>query len=109
MCVVGYVRVCSGCKLDTVCKGQHILQFQKLCGCSMLLVCPFMLVFKVVWKTGDNCKHAHTHTQPFLWLYGFGPGQPGWAGTRRNIHPLTPIVVISCTLSASSIYYDPWW
>jgi len=33
---------------------------------------------------------------------------PGWAGTRRNIHPLTPIVVINCHLSASSIYCDPW-
>jgi len=41
-------------------------------------------------------------------LYGFCLGQPGWAGTRRNIHPFTPIVVISCPLSASSIYYDAW-
>ena len=31
-----------------------------------------------------------------------------WAGTRRNIHPLTPIVVINHPSSASSIYYDPW-
>jgi len=35
-------------------------------------------------------------------------GQRGWAGTRRNIHPLIPIVVINHPLSASSIYYDPW-
>jgi len=28
-------------------------------------------------------------------------------GTRRNIHPLIPIVVINRALSASSIYYDP--
>jgi len=49
----------------------------------------------------------HTHTT-VSWLYGFCPGQPGWASTRRNIHPLTPIVVINCPLSASSIYYDPW-
>jgi len=26
-------------------------------------------------------------------LYGFCPGQPRWAGTRRNIHPLTLIMV----------------
>jgi len=24
------------------------------------------------------------------------PGLPGWAGTRRNIHPLTPILLSSC-------------
>jgi len=29
-----------------------------------------------------------------LRLFGFCPGQAGWTGTRRNIHPLTPIVVI---------------
>jgi len=48
-----------------------------------------------------------SHTS-VLWLYGICPGQPGWAGTRKNIQPLTPIVVINCTSSASSIYYDPW-
>ena len=36
-----------------------------------------------------------------------GPGLPRWAGTRRNIHPLTPILVIGHPLSTSSIYYDP--
>jgi len=57
--------------------------------------------------------HAHTHARTHthtttLWLSGFCPGQPEWVGTRRNIHPLTVIVVISHPLSASSIYYDPW-
>jgi len=37
---------------------------------------------------------THTYTT-VLWLFGFCPGQPGWAGTRRNIHPLTLIVVIN--------------
>jgi len=51
----------------------------------------------------------HTHTQPsYQMASGFCLGQPGWAGTRRNIHPLLPIMVISHLLSASSIYYDPW-
>ena len=51
---------------------------------------------------------AHiTHTA-VLWLSGLVPGQPGRVSTRRNIHPLTPIVVIGHPLSASSIYYDPW-
>ena len=48
-----------------------------------------------------------THTA-ILWFSGFCPGQPRWAGTRRNIYPLTPIMVINHPLSASSIYHDPW-
>jgi len=48
---------------------------------------------------------AHTTV---LWLSVFCPGQPGSAGTIRNIHPLTHIMVINHPLSASSIYYDPW-
>jgi len=49
---------------------------------------------------GELCRYmfiklhdTHTHTT-ILWLCGFCPGKPRWAGTRRNIHPLTPIVVI---------------
>jgi len=38
--------------------------------------------------------HAHTHTTTtILQLSGFCPGQPGWDGTRRNIHLLTPIML----------------
>jgi len=33
------------------------------------------------------------------------PGLPGRAGTRRNIHPLTPIVIINHPLSEAHIYY----
>jgi len=40
--------------------------------------------------------HTHTHTT-VLRLFGFCPEQPGWAGTRRNIHPLTLIMVINAT------------
>jgi len=55
------------------------------------------------------CTHTHTHTHTtVLRLSWLCLGQPGWAGTRRNTYPLTPIVVISHPLSASSIYYDPW-
>ena len=36
-------------------------------------------------------------------LTAFGPGQPG---TRRNTHPLTPILIIGHPLSSSSIYND---
>jgi len=38
-----------------------------------------------------------------LWLSGLCSGQPGC----RNIHPLTSIMVINHSLSASSIFYDP--
>jgi len=43
-----------------------------------------------------------------LQLSGFCQGQPGWAGTRRNVHPLTPILTINHPLSASSVYCDRW-
>ena len=52
------------------------------------------------------CMHARTHT--LYYSSGFCPGLPGLAGTRRNIHPFTPIMVISHPLSSSSIYYNPW-
>jgi len=54
-----------------------------------------------------DIQHTQTHTT-VLQLYGFCQWQSGWAGTRRNIHPLTPIMVINRPLYASSIYYDPW-
>ena len=41
-------------------------------------------------------------------LTAFDPGQPGWAGTRRNIHPLTPIRIIVLFLSPFSICNGPW-
>jgi len=49
-----------------------------------------------------------TTTTTILRPYGLCPRRPGLAGTRRNIHQLTPIVVINHPLSASSIFYDPW-
>jgi len=36
---------------------------------------------------------THTHAT-VLQLSGLCPGQPGWASSRRNIHPLTSIVLI---------------
>ena len=63
------------------------------------------------WVTAEQIllhTHRDTHTT-VLRLYGLCPGQPGWASTKRNIHPVTPIVIINCPLSVSSIYYDPWY
>jgi len=51
-------------------------------------------------KPRFTCRHTHCVTT----LY---PGLPGWSGTRRNIHPLTPVLIIRHPLSTSSIYYDP--
>jgi len=58
------------------------------------------------WKT--LTESSTTTTTTILRLSGLYPGQCSWAGTRRNIHSITPIMVINRPLSASSIYYDPW-
>ena len=50
--------------------------------------------------------HTYTHTT-VLRLSGFCPGQPGWAGTRRNILPLTPIVVIIINRPLKSYLLPP--
>jgi len=50
-----------------------------------------------------------TTTQQYYYYNFYGLlGQPGWAGTRRNIHSLTPIMIIDHPLSTSSFFYDPW-
>jgi len=58
------------------------------------------LSVKEFWNT-------HTHTT-ILRLCRFCPGQPGWAGTWRKIHPLTLIVVINhpYLLSPSTTNHD---
>jgi len=43
-----------------------------------MLACPMKFYFK---------GYTLIHTT-ILQLCGICPGQPGWAGTRRNIHPL---------------------
>jgi len=72
-----------------------------------LQFCPHLSDTSRFMKSKFASSMTHTHAT-LLQLFGFCLGQPRWAGTRRNIHPLTPIVVISHPLSASSIYYDPW-
>jgi len=47
-------------------------------------------------------QQYNTHTHPFNGLWA---GLPRWAGTRRNICPLTPIRITTHPLSTSSIYY----
>ena len=43
-----------------------------------------------------------THSQPFNSPLS---GQTRWDGIRRNIHPLTPILIVKHPLSTSYIYY----
>ena len=49
-------------------------------------------------------KAVQQQQQPF---YSPCPGQPGWASTRRNTHPPTILIIIQ-SLSASSIYHNPY-
>jgi len=58
-------------------------------------------------------RKVHTHTT-ILRLFGFCPGQPRWAGTRRNIHPLTsswssiiPICFLRLLRSMASSLFSP--
>ena len=57
--------------------------------------------------------NTHTHTT-VLQLCGICPGQPGWAGTRRNIHPLQsswssiiPICFLHLLQSTASSVFNP--
>jgi len=77
----------------------------------------FIAKWWIAWMVMENHlglnfyqKHDNTYTYTtVLQLCRFCPGQPGSGDTRRTIHPLTPITVISCPLSVSSIYYDPFF
>jgi len=53
---------------------------------------------KAEWQS-----NTQQHNNCFMALC---PGLPGWAGTRRNTHPPTILLIIQ-SLSASSIYHDP--
>ena len=67
---------------------------------------------KIVWPVKamdfihlDYHPEQHTHTtvkRPFVQDY---PGRPV---PEKNIHPLTPVLIIGHPLSTSSIYNDPW-
>jgi len=63
---------------------------------------------RLKYKFGSTPTHTHTHTQPFYGSMDFVRDNPSLPVPEKNIHPLTPIVVINHPLSASSVYYDPW-
>jgi len=68
------------------------------------------------WKFGLSCEirdrkgEIHGRLQHYSnnHFMALCLGLLGWAGTRRNIHPLTPFLIINRPLSASSIHCDPW-
>ena len=51
--------------------------------------------------------HTHTPTPTHYHLTAVCRGLPEWAGTIRNIHPLTLILIFRHLLSTSSVYFDP--
>ena len=66
----------------------------------------YCLIIVTVIITNNNNRYINnTHTHTHNRLTAFGPGLPG---TRKNIHQLTPILIIGHPLSSSSIYNDPW-
>ena len=111
--------VCTDTQTDTQKWKQYIRQFHpthltdiKIAEKHLPLLQAHCLMLtnwycKLMPKFSSIMCNTHTHTT-ILQLSGLYPGQPGWAGTRRNIHLLTPIMVISHPLSASSIYHDSW-
>jgi len=57
--------------------------------------------------------HAHAHTHTHNRLTALCPGLPGWAGTRRNIHPLTSILYHQTSYQLPPSFYTdtvkcPW-
>jgi len=80
-----------------------IVSFTAVVGWRLTCKTSATLPKVVFWDTTRT-----TTTTTILQLSGFCPVQPRWDGTGRNIHPLTPLMVISHPLSTSSIYYHPW-
>jgi len=62
---------------------------------SICVLCCLRSDWKLTKKNNNNNRFT-----------ALCPGLPGWAGTRRNIHPPTILIIIQ-PLSASSSYYDP--
>jgi len=84
---------------DQTCSSLHLsLEYLDLFG-----NCKAMHVWNYIVQTTTT-----TTTTTILQLSGYCQGLPGWADTRRNIHPLISILIINPNLSASSIYCDPW-
>jgi len=62
----------------------------------------------VRWGSPNSYFYYHYYNNNHFTPRWTLSGTTGWASSRRNIHPLTPIVVINHPLCASSIVYDSW-
>jgi len=118
--------VCPNCSVSFQITKTDWLQAQQLSElCIVFFIMPFStpdLVINLPTQLSDQdscrnwllewwyacCIHTHTHTHNHFTALWNLSRTTWWAGTRRDIHPLTPIVVINRPLYASSIYYDPW-
>ena len=73
---------------------------------EVLLVVPVASHYMVVYGINTLAmKESYNNNNNNNRFTALCPGQPGWAGTRRNTHP--PTILIIQSLSASSIYHDP--
>ena len=73
---------------DEICTGSLCLKIAHL-ACYRVNMC-WLLIFD---RNVNKATHTHTHTHDRF--TALCPGLPGWAGTRRNIHPLTPVLLIN--------------
>ena len=80
------------------CKKQPFLKL----FCSVTLKTTLNRAAKSVY---NNLDIAHRRTQP---CNGPLSGTTGVGQYKRNIHPLTPILIVRHPLSTFSIYHDPW-
>jgi len=98
------------------------IRFYVMCIVPSVLWCWWVGGRKGIWsvKKLEWCGagvviclgHTHTHTHTtVLRLCGICPGKPGWAGTRRNIHPLLSSVIchISFVWGMMQICICPSW
>ena len=101
----GILVPCLGCTLIEVCNSS-ISGFDTSVSSVSALVSASVLRVQTVNTALVLLLHYYNCFMAIC------PGLPGWAGTRRNIHPLTPILIINHPLSAFSIcynlYHPPW-
>jgi len=95
-------RVCQR-QLILVCNDAMTVVTYSYCSTYTVKSCCYALYWK--FAIGYYVHLNATFTTTRICFTALCPGQPGWASTRRNIHPPTILIIIQ-SLSASSICYD---
>jgi len=88
-------RVVSVSQTAALIRGRHVYSCWALAHILVTL-----LMHYITWLVQYNNNNNNNRFTSLC------PGLPGWAGTSRNIHPPTILIIIQY-LSASSIYHDP--